>query len=178
MKLINISSWGLRRSDVWIQWEGGDGLFIFIFHLKFSTTRGALSLDSSFIFDSMPTRSGIHIVWNLWSQQSGWIPFWMGVSIVQQDSSKHSNSIISSVPSRLTRHSVRASAIASPETSQSRGVTGFGTGCGKWPLGRPSPFCRFFSPTARQLVLHLDGQLKGLTLPPPSFHANFSLSVY
>jgi len=137
MKLINISSWGLRRSDVWIQWEGGDGLFIFIFHLKFSTTRGALSLDSSFIFDSMPTRSGIHI---LWSQQSGWIPFWMGVSIVQQDSSKHSNSIISSVPSRLTRHSVRASAIASPETSQSRGVTGFGTGCGKWPLGRPSPF--------------------------------------
>ena len=84
----------------------------------------------------------------------------------------------SSILSRLTRHSVRASAIASPETSESRGVTGFGTGCGKWPLGRPSPFCRFFSPTARQLVLHLDGQLKGLTLPPPSFHANFSLSVY
>lgn len=140
MKLINISSWGLRRSDVWIQWEGGDGLFIFIFHLKFSTTRGALSLDSSFIFDSMPTRSGIHIMCGI-SGASSQVEFhfeWASASC-----SRTVPSIpipFSSIPSRLTSHSVRASAIASPETSESRGVTGFGTGCGKWPLGRPSPF--------------------------------------
>ena len=86
--------------------------------------------DSSFIFDSMPTRSGIHIMCGI-SVASSQVEFhfeWASASC-----SRTVPSIpipFSSIPSRLTRHSVRASAIASPETSQSRGVTGFGTGCG------------------------------------------------
>ena len=114
MKLINISSWGLRRSDVWIQWEGGDGLFIFIFHLKFSTTRGALSLDSSFIFDSMPTRSGIHIMCGISGARSQ-VEFHFEWASASCSRTVPSIPIPSNpVPSRLTRHSVRASAIASP----------------------------------------------------------------